>query len=285
VAKLMREEVGIPTDMTAMVSDDMIEVVPEISAQVYGYVQSLRFDEHAANNYMLIDIGAGTVDASIFHVRKESRGKIGFTLYANNVEQNGVMNLHRERLSWLRKTLGALAAPDPAAGRALDEMERPTDRLGPIPEHLGDYFDGIRFNFGQTNEDPDRNFFLLRYWRQVFGDTLSFVRRRKLSDGDLFEMPTFITGGGARMEFFARLVRTINDSNGINWARLRTYPLEPPRELIAPSLKDMEYDRLSVAFGLSFIRLGTYIRSRDVPDIPPPPTPDYYSKFISKDQV
>lgn len=283
--KAVREEAEMRADVTPTVSVDMIEVVPEISAQVFGYVNSSRFDEHAANNYMLVDIGAGTVDASIFHVHKEAGGAIGFTLYANNVEQNGVMNLHRERLDWLRETFAALVAPGPAAIRVLEEMRRPTDRLGPIPNGLADYFEGIRFNFSQANKNPDLQFFRLRYWRQVFGDTLFVVRGQKLRDADLSGLRTFLTGGGARMEFFGRIVNEINDNKNVSWARLRLSPLEPPRELIAPGLKDAEYDRLSVAFGLSFIRLGKYIKSVDVPNFPPPPTPDYYSNFISKDQV
>ncbi len=284
-SKAMREEAEIREDVTPTVSVDMIAVVPEISAQVYGYVNSSHFDEHAANNYMLVDIGAGTVDASIFHVQKESGGAIGFTLYANNVAQNGVMNLHRERLDWLRKTFAALAAPSPATIRTLEEMQRPTDRLGPIPNALAEYFEGIRFNYSQINKNPDSEFFRLRYWRQVFGDTLFVVRGQKLRDDELSGLPVFITGGGARMEFFGNIVTEINNAKNISWARLRASPLEPPRELIAPGLKDAEYDRLSVAFGLSFIRLGKYIKSVDVPNFPPPPTPDYYSNFISKDQV
>ncbi len=284
-SKAVREEAEIREDVIPTVAVDMIAVVPEISAQVYGYVNSSHFDEHAANNYMLVDIGAGTVDASIFHVRKEAGGAIGFTLYANNVAQNGVMNLHRERLDWLRKTFAALAVPSPSTIRALEEMQRPTDRLGPIPNGLTDYFEGIRFNFSQENKNPDSEFFRLRYWRQVFGDTLFVVRGQKLRDDELSGLRTFITGGGARMEFFSRIVSEINSAKNVSWARLRPSPLEPPRELIAPGLKDAEYDRLSVAFGLSFIRLGTYIKSVEVPNFLPPPTPDYYNNFISKDQV
>jgi len=284
--KAVREEDEPRDDVNPTVSGDMVEVVPEISAQVYGYVKSLRFDEDAANVYMLVDIGAGTVDASIFHVRKEAGDTIGFVMYASNVEQNGVMNLHRERLNWLRKTFAVLAAPNPAALRALEEIERPTDRLDAIPNALGEYFQGVRFNFNTPNEDPDQVFYRDSYRRQVFVNTLLRVRGRKLRDAQLHGLPIFLTGGGSRMEYFNRIVHEINGDQSMSWARLRIDPLEPPRELIAPGLKSSEYDRLSVAFGLSFIRLGKYIRAQDVPDLPTPWTPRRYTaEFISKDQV
>ena len=87
------------------------------------------------------------------------------------------------------------------------------------------------------------------------------------------------------MNYFSRLVRRINDNPNCSWASLRQLPLEVPRELVAPGLKSSEYDRLSVAFGLSFLKLGSYVRSQDIPDLPRESAPDYYDRFISKDQV
>ena len=61
--------------------------------------------------------------------------------------------------------------------------------------------------------------------------------------------------------------------------------MERPKELEAPGLREVDYDRLSVAFGLSFLKLGTYIRAQDVPDLPPRSKDDYYDRFISKDHM
>ena len=48
---------------------------------------------------MMVDVGAGTVDASLFHVKRE-RGKWDFEFYTATVEPLGTVNLHRNRLNW-----------------------------------------------------------------------------------------------------------------------------------------------------------------------------------------
>ena len=72
-----------------------VAVVPEIAAQIYGFVVSNSFDKKAANNYLMVDVGAGTVDSSLFHVKPGRGGKWDFEFYTAAVEPLGVTNLHR----------------------------------------------------------------------------------------------------------------------------------------------------------------------------------------------
>lgn len=262
-----------------------VDLVPEIAAQVHGFVQSTRFDPKALNIFMMIDIGAGTVDASIFNARREAGGRQGFICFANTIEQNGVINLHRERVRWFREQFAKIVPPSAATEKELDRLEQPTDRLLAVPESIKDYFAGVALRFDTAFANPDELFFTRRYWRQVFGETLSAARGRKLKEEQLLGLPTFLAGGGARMNYYERLIRQINNNSHVRWARVDRVSLEIPQGLSAPGLRQSEFDRLSVAYGLSFVRLGNYVRAQDVPDLPPERASDYYDRYISKDQM
>ncbi len=54
-----------------------VDVFPELSAQIYGFCVSQGFDEKAENIFMTVDVGAGTVDSSVFQVKKAKGGKLG----------------------------------------------------------------------------------------------------------------------------------------------------------------------------------------------------------------
>ena len=56
-------------------SEIEITVVPEIAAQIYGFVASNSFDKKAANIYLMADVGSGTVDSSLFHVKQGKGGR------------------------------------------------------------------------------------------------------------------------------------------------------------------------------------------------------------------
>lgn len=283
--QVVRQTGGMGVGGEVQTAAGTVDVVPEIAAQVHGFVQSTRFDPKAPNIFMMIDVGAGTVDASIFHARRESGGRQGFVCFGNTVEQNGAMNLHRERVRWFRDKFRKISSPNAAAEKELDKLEQPTDRLVAIPESVKDYFAGIALRFDASSENPDEGFFMRRYWKQVFGDTLSAVRNRKLREEQFFGLPTFLAGGGARMNYYERLVRQLNNNPNVRWARIDRVPLEIPHGLVAPSLRQSDFDRLSVAYGLSFVQLGKYVRAQDVPDLPQERASDYYDKYISKDQM
>lgn len=246
------------------------DVVPEISAQVYGFVQSEHYDPKGENVFMVIDVGAGTVDSSIFHVVKESGGKHGFVYYSNVVDKNGVVNLHRARVDWLR-TAFAHHGLDGKAVQSLDLLSGFSDLLEAYPEKIEDYYEGILINFSTRKSNPDRLFFWERCWNQVFSKTVASIRNRKLTQAQLsHELPLFLCGGGARMNFYHDLIDRFNGNPSRSWGHVVQRPLTIPRDLQAAGLKREDYDRLAVAYGLSFLRLGKYIRPIQVPDLPPP---------------
>ncbi|RKT44687.1 hypothetical protein BDD21_2085 [Thiocapsa rosea] len=123
-----------------------VDVVPEIAAQIYGFVNSHRFDRKARNIYLIVDVGAGTIDSSLFRVNPARGGKWDFEFFTSAVEPNGVMNLHRHRINWWQEALQK-SSNFTSLYSCLDDLKFPTDREIAIPESYSAYFDGIKVDF------------------------------------------------------------------------------------------------------------------------------------------
>lgn len=269
-----------------------VEVVPELSAQIFGFLRSNRFDRNAKNNFVMVDVGAGTVDSALFHVKKE-RGKWHFVFYTNHVLPNGVMNLHRSRIDWWSR---ALQPEFPVnLSEALHKSEMPTDQLGAIPEQLEDYVSGVTVKFNDGKMHPDTKFFK-EVWDQVRSKTIyrtwigykvDNVVKGFLPEADLKDIPLFLCGGGARLDFYHRLEEKLRNFPGVNWLAAQPQTLEIPKDLDAPGLIKREYDRLSVAYGLSFLDVGKIVKALPPPVAPSPQVPTWHftDRFVDKDQV
>lgn len=72
------------------------------------------------------------------------------------------------------------------------------------------------------------------------------------------------------MPLYGNIVDELNNTPGISWFKARRYRLSKPKKLIANGLSEQEYDRLSVAYGLSFPALGEIIKSGEIPDFTHP---------------
>lgn len=239
--------------------DIELKVVPEIAAQVYGVVQSRSFDPRARNLYLMVDVGAGTVDAAIFHVKKATGGKWDFEFYTCTVQPHGTMNLHRARLDWWSRQLadtkvGELLADDIAAVRFS------TDQATVLPSRVADYVEGAQLGFSHEDHDPDATFFN-KVVSQVLGETywragIWIGKEGYLSQADLTGLPAFLCGGGARMPYYRRLTEKLKKTPGFTFLKAVVEPLTQPEQLEAPDLAAADYDRLSVAYGLSFLDVG-----------------------------
>ena len=249
-------------ELDLTVHPDMVGIFPEIAAQVVGFVESESWDGESRPYITLIDIGAGTVDASFFSV--EGKNKRKFRFFQNRVEENGVMNLHRTRIEWLRQMLGIHNIDSPTLTSYLDELYQPTDRLSGIPNSVAHYITGLSI----TGDDHvDDEFKRLRYRQQLVGEVIRPVHDKRVPYGDHWnDLPVFICGGGSRLPLYGNIVSELNNTIGMSWFRGRRYSLSRPKRLIAAGLSDHEYDRLSVAYGLSFPEIGKIIKSGEVPD-------------------
>lgn len=265
-------EAGVAVDAPAQ--DIELKVVPEIAAQIYGFVQSRSFDPHARNLYLMVDVGAGTVDAAIFHVMNATGAKWDFEFYTCTVRPYGSMNLHRSRLDWWSRQLadigqGHALADDIAAARF------PTDRAAVLPDSVCDYVEGVQVSFSHVDHDPDATFFS-KCVAQVRGEACwQAWKQNFLSQADLSGLPAFLCGGGSRMGFYQRLKRELQHMPGFTWLRVNFEPLMAPDRLEAPGLSAPDYDRLSVAYGLSFLDVGDVGQGLPLPKLPQRDSPSW----------
>lgn len=263
-----------------------IDVVPEVSAQLHGFMLSANWDWGSRPIMMLVDVGAGTVDTALFHVRPQNKERGTLTFYASRVEPNGVMNLHRDRVAWLQRMLPS-GAEHQLAREYLDRIGNATDMLRPIPSGCGEYLSGYRLS--APGDDVDRKFHDDRYRRQVVGSIHEARTRKGIDSGQLDRVPVLLCGGGSRMQMFAGIAETINQIK--EWTfHVEKAPLPVPPELVDLGWHSDDYDRISVAYGLSFSgddknSLGKIVRAIEVPDVPRRTTVDRDDWYVSKDQM
>ncbi len=283
---VVEKALGIPDDeINASQDAAEVQVIPEIAAQIYGYVVSSSFDPNDQNIYLMVDIGAGTVDSCLFKVEKKPGGKWGFVFYTTEVQPNGVMNLNRNRLDWWKKVITDNPYHFSIKPNFLDQLKFYTDRLTQIPEKISDYFSNLSLAFNSNESDPDYIFFMKRVVPQVRGRTLYKAwQENLLTQNNLVGIPMYLCGGGSRMTFYKKLNLELENFPGVTWLKATSRDLQKPDRLIAEGLMNVDYDRLSVAYGLSFIEVNTVLKAVAPPRIPNLGIVTWNDHYISKDQ-
>ena len=74
------------------------------------------------------------------------------------------------------------------------------------------------------------------------------------------------------MKFYKKIEEELLSHPNATWFAFRPRKLEVPAILEAPGMMRGDYDRLSVAFGLSFVRVGNIVRQVTPPPLPDPPS-------------
>ena len=268
---------------SASLDEDIeVNVVPEIAAQIYGFVNSSRFNRRDPNIYLMVDIGAGSVDSSLFHV-KPSRGKWDFEFFTSAVEPHGVINLHRHRVRWWEEQLAKHSANQKLT-TSLVEVKFATDQIAALPECFSRYFSGVTVVAGEEKDNPDQQFFRYKVVQQVRGRTYWRAwNDGLLTQAQLVSVPTFYCGGGMRMKYYTRLQKEMQSMPGCSWLNAKPRRVELPKNLEAPGLKRADYDRLTVAYGLSFLEVGSVTKSLPAPKLPTDPQSDWRSNYTGKD--
>lgn len=247
--------------------DVELSIIPEIAAQIYGYVASEQFDPKAANHFMIVDVGAGTVDASLFHVKTGRGRKKDFVFYTATVEPLGTVNLHRQRLNWWASAIQERFPKRKGLLEAISSGMKVSDTQAGFPGHLEDYFSKISLKFDDPRQNADRQFYS-KVFNQVVHDTYWMTSQGHLSRTELKDIPVYFCGGGSRMPFYERLSGSLNNHpNLYEWMSVKVRQLTKPRRLEAPGLSKDDYDRLSVAYGLSFLEVGKVLKSIPKPKV------------------
>lgn len=169
----------------------------------------------------------------------------------------------------------------------LDELlasKLPTDQHVPVPESFRDYFGGVRVDLAPKVKSPDDAFFTLRVLAQVVGK--SFWRAWKdglLSQESLTNVPFFMCGGGMRMRYYQALEGRLASIPGCTWLKAECWTMGVPSDLIAEGITVEEFDRLSVAYGLSQLEVGKVIRALPQPRLTTPSVESWRDNYVDKD--
>lgn len=245
-----------------------VRTMAELSAQIHGFVSSSHFDARQPNIYLMVDVGAGTVDASLFHVRKSGDGKVSFSLFTHSVEFFGAANLNRYRLNWWQLQLEKIAnnisinninyaKRANSIKKSLEKIKPPTEYRGRYPDNYSSHVKGVTVQYQGSAISPDQEFFS-KIINQVSGQTLYRAKKNKLLLQDAIkDMPFFLCGGGSRHSFYNMLKTAIKETPNASWLSTKNRELILPANIVAPGLSVSDYDRLSVAYGLSMLNLGS----------------------------
>lgn len=242
-------------------SEDVeVGTIPEIAAQIYGYVKSDAFDPNAQNLFVLADVGAGTVDCAMFKVRHDKHSE-EFVFYEKSVEPLGVTSLHIHRLRWWQEVFSKIAHCPEKLSEAVELELLQIDANRPVPDKFSKYFIGVTVQsspkgpLGLHNPDAE---FDRRLRAQIQEETLEKGRHSGGWHVDaLKDTPFLLTGGGSRNKYYERIKEGVRHHPSLGYLRLNPKPLILPSSITAPGLSRQDWDRLSVAYGLSFGRVGT----------------------------
>lgn len=274
------EPTGIDVDVLA---------IPEIAAQIYGFITSNHFDPAKRNIYLLADVGAGTLDSCLFRlIPGKYSGEWELEVYTSAVREHGVMNLHGYRIAWFQRELES-SSEGLAISRALDDIKLPIEQGGRIPPRFRDYLDGVEIRLSGSAKSPDQEFYDDHVLKQVLGQTLYHAYiSNVLPREDLGGVPFFLCGGGSRMPFYEQLRQSLPKVKNFSWLGALGQELALPKDLIADGVARSDFDRLSVAYGLSQLTLASAQRARPMPrasSSSAPEIPEWRGRFVDKDQV
>lgn len=263
-------------------------VYPEVYAQVFGFVSGRdTYDPRGKNIYLLVDIGAGTIDTSLFHVTKAAGNRWNFQAFTSTVEFNGAVNLHRSRLGWWGEAVAQSAPHRRDLSESLQQATLNTDCLVRIPARHEDYVSHSDIRWQDSTVHPDRTFMSTRVRPQILDNTyVRAWREGHLEQKDIFGVPTFLCGGGMRMPFFNELLKDLDrrDPNA-SWVHAKPRKLSVPDRLDAKGIADADYDRLSVAYGLSLMRMGAITSDPIAPKPAKGAEPQYRDSFVGKEMT
>ena len=286
VTEAQCEQANAAVEEGALGDEVDVHVMPELAAQIQGFLTSSQFDPKASNLYLIADVGAGTVDSCLLHVGKTLAGSFRFNLYTTVVETRGVMNLHRHRMTWWLDNLPGIEGGQ-RLNSAIGTFQLPTDQLKPIPETFTGYFDGVKVSFSGKEISPDAHF-KSGLLQQVQGKTAyRAYREGKLVEKQVSNARSILCGGGSRMDYYKELSRALGKKpHGFSWLAMRPMALVMPHHLRADGVADRDFDRLSVAYGLSTLQMESMEKMLPQPkERSVQPNGNWWMAYVDKDQT
>ncbi len=251
---------------------DYVNPIPEIIAEVIGYARSQMRQN---GMYLLVDIGASTLDVSTFILHENNDEDVYTILYAE-VEKLGAFILHRDRITKVQEIIE-------------NRLIYSYDGISPLP-NIKEYLSPTREDFeafdGMNQEFSSRCSKLVR---AVICGTKK--HKNPLASEWKNGLPVFLCGGGSQMEFYQEVIKQAEERLRKSVAEVIITPkkLPKPENLETDDIPPSDYHRVAVSYGLSFseIDIGKIIPQRKVSDISRPEVRnmDIDSKYIDKNMV
>jgi hypothetical protein len=251
-----------------------IDVVPEVAAGVTTYARS---PARRTGAHLFVDVGATTLDTSLFLLTPSTDGLRYAFLAADVDPERGAFRLHRYRA----RELGRLAL-------ARYEASNP---LRPIPIHAVDCVpptDHIAAVDVAFQSECMKTIGKVAYTAKMKDPGLSVPDK-----GPAEPIQVLLSGGGIRLPLYQEAIweygRRAGPGGGLG-LRLRPLqeaPIPRPADLRAESLADEDWQRLAIAYGLSFRSedIGEFIPPSVIPPMPRQKPRDDGDPFVSKDLV
>lgn len=212
----------LPSDL--LLPEEQINVFPEFAVQLIGYINSPQRQDGL---HILADVGAGTFDFTTFNVHKNREGEDLFPIFSRAVKPLGTHFLVQHRM----KNNGADASWKPSIYKKLPSTRE-------FEKHLGLQ--------GEQLHELDRPF------RERVADDIRYhmkYTKKKGAPISQFGALTFLCGGGATADFYRNIFSDFRKAPSFFKMKLRSLIVPDDIEPLVP--KEL-YQRLSVAYGLSF---------------------------------
>lgn len=266
---------------------DNVCPVPEIIAQVIGYVRSPMRQN---GMYLIIDIGASTIDVSNFIIH-EDEGEDVYTILVAEVESLGAVALYKYRISCAEMILKKFVGDSEVKKFKQDVLSAPTSSFNGIspPPNIKKYFPSLPKKALISIQTADREFVAAcsRIVRKVIKE--SMFKRNPNSVAWQNGLPVFLCGGGSQIGAYQAIIPHAEERlQNTAFSGFEPKQLPRPVNLETTDIPPKEYHRMSVAYGLSFpcIDIGEINPPGPISDlIADTKIRDMSSYFIDKDMV
>lgn len=242
---------------------DRFTVFPEFAVQLMGYIQSpqRQNDLHA-----LVDVGAGTLDFTIFNVHENINGENLFPIFAQEVKPLGTQFFIQHRLEFARPN--SIWQPSP-----YENVPSDSD----FEQHLS-----LKKSELREYDKPFR-----REIANLIGENFNLTKKDIYPESPKWQsgVPTFLCGGGATVGFYRNIFNSFKNERPPY--KIKSRSLNVPEDLRASSILQKDYDRLSVAYGLSFdpYNIASIIKKQMLPELKLEPPKVTDTNFVSKEMV
>lgn len=240
---------------TIWLHPDYVNTHPEVVTEVAGYVFSpLR----NPGLHLLVDIGASTLDLATFVIHQED-GENQYPLLETEVKRMGALALHDCRVQAVKHCLETTL-----------QAKNTVDPLEPLPDP--DYY-GVKSN-DKVVAKSDEAFF--SECSELIGKIIRTTKNRRDPHSPHWKkgLPVFVCGGGSHIDGYRNMIKERGETiqqrrNDIGAFRIMDIPMPDENTFDAPNLLAADYNRLAVAYGLSFNAddIGKVIPSGEIIDI------------------